>query len=172
MSEKKEAEVETVERFKQAVFQELETMRKQQQQTVEALTTLAQAVAQMKDGQGQPEQPQKGKGASIADVILALLAEDLQGRRNPVDNFTKNIENMARMADALDRIRSPPDYTGEFAKRVLMKTGTKVITHGGFPRYMTKDELKRYDSYLNRAFGIEGEGEGEEGEKGEEHEHI
>jgi len=164
-TKKKEIDLETQERFKEAVFQELETMRKQMAQTVEAVATIAQAVAEMKETRGQPQEQGK-KPPDLVTLVTAYLLRDLQGDKKPVESFTKDIENMARMAEALDRIRNPPDYEGVFAKRVLMKTGTKAITHGGFPRYMTKEELKKYDEYLNKAFGLE-----EESEEGG-HEHI
>jgi len=149
----KETDVEKHERLRDAVEKELETMRKQLQQTVEAVATIGQAVAQMREEQGKG-QAEQGKKLDIVSLLGAFLLKDLQGDKSPVDNFTRNIENMARVAQAIDAIRSPPDHTGELAKLVLMKAGTKAVTHAGVPRYMTKEEMKRYDALLDEAFGL------------------
>jgi len=101
------------------------------------------------------------KGEGTSDWIEVL--KDLAGAGKPssLEDAAKNVAALTKFAEAMDRFRHPFDYEGAVAKRLLWRQGMRS---GGLPRYMTKEELKRYDKYLDQSLGLE-----EEGEEGEEH---
>lgn len=155
------------EAFRQAVFKELDELRKQNAMLAEATAKLAEKLASLPS----PEEQGQGKlGLKGLDPITALILRGLIGeekKTDPVKLFAENTENLSRIAVALDKVRSPPDYEGLLAKRLLWKQGLRASATPGLPRYMTKEELKRYDKLLDKSLGIEEE----EGE-GEEHDHL
>jgi len=99
----------------------------------------------------------KGEGTSDWIEVLKELAG--AGKPSSLDEAAKSVGGLVKFAEEMDRFRHPFDLEGTLAKRLLWRQGMRS---GGIPRYMTKDEMKRYDKYLDQMFGF---GEGEEGEE-------
>jgi len=156
--------MESQEQFKTAVFKELEQLREQNAMLAQATATLADKVASISSNPQAVGQA----AATMQNPWTALLLRGLIGdekKSDPVRLLAEQTENVARIAEAVDRIRSPLDVEGMLAKRLLWRQGLRATAGPGLPRYMTKEELRRYDKYLNQVMGLdefEGEGEGEQ----------
>jgi len=163
---KPQTKAERDEAFKEAVFKELDEVRKQNAMLVQATAQLAEKVANLSaEPEGQGKVNLKGIDPITALILRGLMGEEKKA--DPVEMLAKQTENLARIAESVDRIRSPMDVEGMLAKRLLWRQGLRATGTPGLPRYMTKEELKRYDKVLNRNLGLE-----EWEEEGESDEHV
>lgn len=124
-----------------------------QAENKKSVDLLAQAVVKLNEKIEAKPNPDKAEGDWIA--LLAKLAGG--GNPSSLEEAAKSVGGLVKFAEQMDRFRHPFDYEGALAKRLLWRQGIRA---GGVPRYMTKEELKRYDKFLDRSLGLEEE-EGE-----------
>jgi len=122
----------------------------------QAINTLAQAIVKLNEKIEAKPNPAKGEGTSDWIGVLKDLAG--AGKPSSLEEAAKNVESLTKFAEAMDKFRHPFDYEGAVAKRLLWRQG---LRSGTLPRYMTKEELKRYDKFLATSLGVEEEEEGE-----------
>jgi len=132
-----------------------------QAENKKSIDLLAQAVVKLNEKiEAKGSNPSGGGGSDWMKVLAELAGA---GKPSSLEEAAKSVGGLVKFAEEMDRFRHPFDFEGTLAKRMLWRQGMRA---GGIPRYMTREELKRYDKYLDRAFGFEEE------EGGEEHEHI
>jgi len=137
-------------------------MAAMQAENKKSIDVMAQAIVALNEKIEAKSNPAK-EGTSDWIAVLKELAG--AGKPSSLEEAAKSVGGLVKFAEEMDRFRHPFDYEGALAKRLLWRQGMRS---GGIPRYMTKEELKRYDKYFDRALGLEEE-EGGEGEEGEEH---
>jgi len=129
------------------------------------IDTLAKAVVAL--NQKVEGLKSSGGGAGGGEEFLKVIRElagGTEGGGMSMENFVKTAENMARAGAAIDNFRNL--FRISPAEAMLMRAGLDRLRHP-MPRYMTKEEIRRYEKLL----GVEGalEGLAEQGEEAEEH---
>jgi len=127
----------------------------------QAIDLMAQAIVKLNEKIEAKPNPSEGGDATAWITVLKELAGG--GKPSSLEEAAKSVGGLVKFAEEMDRFRHPFDGEGALAKRLLWRQGMRV---GGIPRYMTKEELKRYDKFLDQSLGL---GEEEGGEGGEEH---
>jgi len=121
----------------------------------QAIDLMAQAIVKLNEKiEAKPNPSEGGDAAEWLKVLKDLSG----GEKSSLEEAAKHVGGLVKFAEEMDRFRHPFDYEGALAKRLLWRQG---IRGSAIPRYMTKEELKRYDKYLDQSLGLEEEG-GEE----------
>jgi len=131
-------------------------MVEMQAENKKSIDLMAQAIVKLNEKIEAKPNPSEGGGAG--DWITVLKELTGAGKPSSLEEAAKSVGALAQFAEQMDRFRHPFDYEGALAKRLLWRQGMRA---GGIPRYMTKDELKRYDKYLDLSLGLKEEEEGE-----------
>jgi len=137
----------------------LAEFRATREENKKSIDLMAQAIVGLNEKIEAKPNPKEGGDASEWLVTLKELAGG--GKESSLKEAAKSIKGLVKFAEYMDRFRHPYDYEGALAKRLLWRQGMRS---GGIPRYMTKEEMKRYDKELDQMFGLEGEEGGEGGE--------
>jgi len=130
----------------------------------ETINQLAKAVLALND----KIEAQKASGGGGTNEVLSILREfagEGKGSSSNMDSFVRQAEGMARAGAAIDSFRNP--YRISPAEAMLMRAGLDRLRHP-LPRYMSREELRRYEKILGVEGALEGfeEGGGEGGGHG------
>lgn len=114
----------------------LDALVKDSAENKKAINMMAQAIVKINE---KVEALGKGGGNPQQDLFgfLKSLTEKKEG--GELDAVVKGVENLARVGEALDRIRNPPRLG--IGEAMLMRLGMRAA----YPRYMTKAEIERIE---------------------------
>jgi len=119
----------------------LDALVKDSAENKKAIDVMAQAIVKLNE---KIEGLKAGGGGNPQQDLFGFLKSLTEKKEGEIDAVVKGAENLARLAESLDRFRNPPRLSVSDA--MLMRLGIRAA----YPRYMTKAELAR----IEKAAGV------------------